>query len=190
MKLVGLLPLLVLFTQCTKAPPVTPGPPPTYAEREAALLQGVAPRVPGRWTLTEVHYRRQPHFDAPAGWPSDTVVAQLATLVLAPVRVPLASQQGRPEFEGALTYAGKTYPVYLALWANPDRVVNQQGPPAYFSLEYHFPVGAHQTAVEEQFLQDVGLIGRQFTLDVTANQPVLMYWKGLGHHLQSITLRQ
>ena len=110
--------------------------------------------------------------------------------MLAPVRVPLASQQGRPEFEGALTYAGKTYPVYLALWANPDRVVNQQGPPAYFSLGYHFPVGTHQTAVEEQFLQDVGLIGRQFTLDVTANQPALMYWKGLGHHLQSITLRQ
>lgn len=84
--------------------------------------------------------------DAPLGWPRDTLVAQLATLT---PTVPRFSQTGHPASAGELSYAGKTYPVYLALWANPDRVSRQQSPPAYFTLEYQFPLGAHQTAVEE-----------------------------------------
>lgn len=117
-------------------------------------------------------------------------MAQLATLRPTPAPMTRPAQPGHPAFEGTLTYAGKTYPVYLALWANPDQVVRQQGPPAYFTLAYDFPVGTHQTAVEEQFLQDVGLVGRQFTLDITAAHPPTMSWQGLDHHLQAITLRQ
>jgi hypothetical protein len=177
---------VALLTQCAKTPPVTPSP--TYSEREAAVLQTVAPLVAGQWRLTDVHYRRRPFFESPAGWPADTVVAQLATLTLAPA-APRFANTGHPTFEGELSYAGKRYPVYFALWANPDRVNRQQGPPAYFTLEYHFPDGTHQTAVEEQFLQDVGLVGGQFTLEATTG-PATLHWQGLDRHLQSLTLRQ
>jgi len=186
MKYLFCLLAVVLLAQCAKTPPVTPSP--TYSEREAAVLQTVAPLVAGQWRLTDVHYSRRPLFDAPVGWPRDTIVAQLATLMLTPT-VPRFSQTGHPAFEGELSYAGKTYPVYFALWANPDQVNRQQGPPAYFTLEYHFPVGTHQTAVEEQFLQDVGLVGCQFTLEAPAGSATL-HWQGLDRHLQSLTLRQ
>lgn len=181
------LPVVGLAASCASAP-VAPAP--TYAETEAAVLKEVAPQVAGRWTLAEVEYKRRPFFDYPTSLPKDTVLRQFATLTLAPASVPRASRNGRPEFEGQLTYLRKTYPVSFSLYASPDRVVRQQGPPAYFLLEYNFPVGtSHQTEPEEQFLQDIGLVGEQFSLEAEAGQPT-MRWQGLDRHLKSILLRR
>lgn len=180
-----LLPFAGLAASCASTPEVLPTP--TYAEKEAAVLKQVAPQVAGQWTLTDVRYIPRPLFQRPAGLPRDTVLAQLATLTIVPASVPRPS--GRPEFEGQLTYRSKTYPVRFSLYASPDRVVRDQGPPAYFLLEYNFPVGSHQTEPEEQFLQDIGLIGENFSLEAEAGQTT-MQWKGLNRHLKSITLRK
>ena len=182
-----LLPFAGLAASCASAPEVTPAL--TYTEKEAAVLKQVAPQVAGQWTLTDVQYVRRPFFQYPASLPRDTVFAQLATLTITPALVPRASRNGRPEFEGQLTYRGKTYPVSFSLYASADRVARQQGPPAYFLLEYNFPVGSHQTEPEEQFLQDIGLVGEQFSLEAEAGQPT-MQWKGLNRHLKAITLRK
>jgi hypothetical protein len=182
-----LLPLAGLTASCASTPDVVPAL--TYAEKETAVLKQVAPQVAGRWTLTDVQYVRRPFFQYPASLPRDTVFAQLATLTITPALTPRASREGRPEFEGQLTYGSKTYPVRFSLYASAERVVRQQGPPAHFLLEYNFPVGSHQTEPEEQFLQDIGLIGEQFSLEAEAGQPT-MQWKGLDQHLKSITLRK
>jgi hypothetical protein len=182
-----LLPFAGLATSCASTPDVVPAL--TYNEKETAVLNQVAPQVAGQWTLTDVRYVRRPLFQYPASLPRDTVLAQLATLTIAPASVPRPSRNGRPEFEGHLTYRSKTYPVRFSLYASPDRVVRQQGPPAYFLLEYNFPVGSHQTEPEEQFLQDIGLIGENFSLEAEAGQTT-MQWKGLNRHLKSITLRK
>jgi hypothetical protein len=182
-----LLPFAGLAASCASTPEVIPAL--TYAEKETAVLKQVAPQVAGQWKLTEVQYVRRPLFQYPASLPRDTVLTQFATLVIAPPLVPRPSQNGRPEFEGQLTYHGKTYPVRFSLRASPDRVVNQQGPPAYFLLEYNFPVGSHQTEPEEQFLQDIGLVGENFSLEAEAGQNA-MQWKGLSRHLKTITLRK
>jgi hypothetical protein len=179
------LPFAGLATACAFAPEVAPAP--TYPEKEAAVLNQVTPQVAGQWTLTDVKYTRRPLFQYPVSLPRDTVFAQLATLTIAPALVPRPS--GRPEFEGQLTYHRKTYPIRFSLYASPDRVVRQQGPPAYFLLEYNFPVGSHQTEPEEQFLQDIGLVGEQFSLEAEAGQAT-MQWKGLDRHLKSIMLRK
>lgn len=178
-----LLPLAGLAASCASTPDVVPAL--TYAEKETAVLKQVAPQVTGRWTLTDVQYVRRPFFQYPASLPRDTVFAQLATLTI----TPRASRNGRPEFEGQLTYGGKTYPVRFSLYASAERVVRQQGPAAHFLLEYNFPVGSHQTEPEEQFLQDIGLVGEQFSLEAEAGQPT-MQWQGLDRHLKSITLRK
>ena len=180
-----LLPFAGLAASCASTPEVEPAL--TYDEKEAAVLKQVAPQVAGQWTLTDVKYVRRPLFQYPASLPRDTVLAQLATLTIAPASVPRPS--GRPEFEGQLTYGSKTYPVRFSLYASPERVVRQQGPSAYFLLEYNFSVGSHQTEPEEQFLQDIGLVGEQFTLEAEAGQTT-MQWKGLNRHLKSITLRK
>jgi hypothetical protein len=179
--------ILGIATSCASAPTVAPAP--DYNKIEADILKEVAPQVAGRWTLAEVDYKRRPLFQYPASLPKDTVLRQFATLTLAPVQVPRPSRNGRPEFEGQLTYLNKTYPVYFSLYASPDRVMHQQGPPAYFSLVYNFPVGSHQTEPEEQFLQDIGLVGEQFSLEAEAGQTT-MRWQGLDRHLKSITLRR
>jgi len=183
-------PLLALgfATGCASAPTVAPAP--DYNKIEADILKEVAPQVAGRWTLEEVTYKRRPFFQYPTSLPKDTVLRQFATLTLAPLQVPHAGHNGRPEFEGQLTYLSKTYPVYLSLRASPDRIFRQQGPPAYFLLEYYFPTGtSHQTEPEEQFLQDIGLVGEQFSLEAEAGQQT-MRWQGLDRHLKSITLRR
>lgn len=178
-----LLPLAGLAASCAATPDVAPVL--TYAEKETAVLKQVAPQVPGQWTLTDVQYVRRPFFQYPASLPQDTVFAQLATLTL----TPRASRNKRPEFEGQLTYGRKTYPVHFSLYASAERVVRQQGPAAHFLLEYNFPVGSHQTEPEEQFLQDIGLVGAQFSLEAEAGQST-MQWQGLDQHLRSITLRK
>jgi hypothetical protein len=189
MKIKLLLPSLLalgLATGCASAPTVAPAP--DYHKIEADILKEVAPQVVGRWTLEEVDYKRRPHFEYPTSMPKDTVLRQFATLTIAPlVR---ASYNGNPEFEGQLTYRNKTYPIYFSLYASGGWVVRQQGPPTYFTLQYYFPSGtSHSTEPEEQFLQDLGLVGEQFSLEVEADQKT-MHWRGLQRHLRSITLRR
>lgn len=182
-----LLPLSGLAASCAATPDVTPVL--TYAEKETAVLKQVAPQVPGQWTLTDVQYVRRPFFQYPASLPRDTVFAQLATLTLTPVLPLRTSRNGGADFEGQLTYGRKTYPVRFSLYASAERVVRQQGPAAHFLLEYNFPVGSHQTEPEEQFLQDIGLVGAQFSLAAEAGQST-MQWQGLDQHLRSIILRK
>jgi hypothetical protein len=186
-RLLCLLLLGGLTTQCASSP--EPAPAPTYDERSTALLKEVAPQVVGQWTLAEVRYTRRQFFQYPPSLPRDTVLSQFATLTIGPAPIPRPSRAGIPEFEGQLTYHRKTYPVRFALLASPERVVRQQGPPAYFLLEYNFPVGSHQTEPEEQFLQDIGLVGENFSLEVEAGQAT-MRWQGLNRHLTAITLRK
>ena len=188
-QLLGLLLVAGLSTQCSSSPAEDPAPKPTYDELGAAILKEVAPQVAGRWVLDEVHYQRRPLFQYPPSLPRDTVLYQFATLTVAPVQVPRSSRAGRPEFEGQLTYRSKTYPIYFSLNASPGRVMQQQGPPAYFLLEYNFPVGSHQTEPEEQFLQDIGLMGENFSLEAEAGQ-LIMRWQGLNRHLKTIIFRR
>lgn len=176
-----------LTTQCASSTEVAPAP--NYNEISAALLKELAPRITGQWTLAEVRYTRRPLFQYPPSLPRDTVLSQFATLTIAPAPVSRPSRADNPEFEGQLSYHSKTYPVRFSLLAAPDRVVRQQGPPAYFLLEFNFPVGSHQTEPEEQFLQDIGLIGENFSLEAEAGQTT-MRWQGLNRHLTAITLRK
>lgn len=189
MNLPRFLLLAGLTTACASSTPPPVVPAPNYDAIEAATLKQLAPLIPGRWTLAEVHYMRRPMFPYPPSLPRDTVFSQFATLTLVPAPMPLASAAGRPEFEGQLTYHGQTYPVYFSLRAAPEWIVHHQGPPAYFLLEYNFPVGSHPTASAEQFLQDIGLVGADFSLEATAG-PATMQWRGLSRHLTAITLRQ
>lgn len=189
MKASLLLPFLLalgLATGCASAPTVTPAP--DYKKIEADILKEVAPRVVGRWTLEEVTYKPRPLFQRPTSLPKDTVLRQFATLTIKPLL--RATHNGNPEFEGEIKYLTKTYPIYFSLYASGGWVFRQQGPPTYFTLQYYFPDGtSHYTEPEEQFLQDIGLVGEQFSLEAEADQPT-MRWQGLDRHLKSITLRR
>ncbi|WP_162389422.1 hypothetical protein [Spirosoma endbachense] len=71
--------------------------------------------------------------------------------------------------------------------ANAEWIVSKKGPQTFFLFEYHFPDGSHLTEPEEAFLQHVGLIGDNFSLETTVGQPT-MIWRGLNRGIERIEL--
>lgn len=178
---------------CSRLPAPTPAPAQSYDEASAALMRKVAPHVVGNWTLAEVHVQFKPgfYFFGPQRFPRDTVMQQFAKLAIAPAQPSRSSPADPryPDFEGQLTYRGKIYPVYFSLLAAPDRVVRNEGPLAHFLLEYNFPVGSHPTEVEEQFLQNIGLIEDNFSLELDSVRHT-MTWRGLNRSIEHVELRR
>lgn len=191
--LLSLITALGFCMACSRRVDPTPAPAPSYDEASAALMRKVAPQVVGTWTLAEVHVQFKPGFYFPGAqrFPRDTVMQQFAKLTVAPAQPSRRSPADPryPDFEGQLTYGGKTYPVYFMMRAAPDQVVNQKGPLAIFLLEYNFPVGSHPTEAEEQFLRDIGLIEDNFSLELDSTRRT-MTWRGLSRSIEHVELRR
>ncbi|WP_035565696.1 hypothetical protein [Hymenobacter sp. IS2118] len=185
-----LLTLGLLFSQCaTKAPDPTPEP--DYDQQSAQLMQAVKPLVAGDWTLRRVFVARQPLNvgQAMIGIKRDTVFQDFATLSITPgpERQPTPDLR-YADFEGTLRFRTKTYPVKFQLIANPERVVEGTGPQAYFLLTTNHPIGSRPTEPEERFLEYIGLVNENFTLEAFPDQPRTITWRGLNRGISRIEL--
>lgn len=190
----GLLALAAsLSTACTRH--ADPSPSPTFDEASVALMRELTPQLTGTWTLQQVHVQFKPGFSYPGrpSFPRDTTMDQFATLSLQPAVLPASATDPRyPQLEGTLTYQGLAYPVRLRLLATAERVLRQQGPYATFLFEYVPRVsgGSRPTTPTEEFLQFVGLLGENFSLELpVAGQPV-MIWRGVSRGIEHIDLRK
>jgi hypothetical protein len=182
--------LVLLSTGCTDKSETTVAPKPTYDETSIALMAEVAPLVSGNWTLEAVHFKRRVGFSSTSTVPRDSVLRQFATLALVPAAPRSSAPDPRyPEFDGNLTFRGKNFPVHFRLMASPGYVVEQTGPQAYFLLDYNFPPGSHPTSPEEQFLQELGFMGDNYSLTVTKGAPT-MVWQGLNRTIERVELRK
>jgi hypothetical protein len=182
-----------LSTACTRN--ADPAPNPTFDEASIALMRDLTPQLTGTWTLHEVHVQFKPGFSYPgrASFPRDTTMYQFATLSLQPAALPPSAIDPRhPQLEGQLTYQGLAYPVRLRLFATADRVLRQQGPYATFLLEYAPRIngGSRPTTPTEEFLQFVGLLGENFSLELPAGGQPVMIWRGVSHGIEHIELRK
>ena len=189
-----LLPLLalsasVLLTTCARLPDPTPKLDYDQASRE--LMQTVAPKITGTWTLRQVQVSFQPrnYYQALLSLRGDTLFQNLATLTLAAATTSRnAPADARyPAFEGHLHFRGQNYPVYFQLRAHPNQLVDHQGPQALFLFETNYPVGSRQRDAGEEWLTNLGLLYDNYTLELVATKP-LMHWRGLGRGVSRIDL--
>lgn len=189
--LLCLLPINLLFSQCTKDKQEDAAPAINYDQASIALMEKLVPQVTGNWELRQVSVKIQSHNwgQKQIGLTRDTTFQNLATMTIRKAAVPRSNPPDarHPDLEGSITYKGKTYPIYFRLMANVERVYNDQGPQAFFLLEYNFPVGIRVPEQEERFLDDLGLIGDNHSLEIVEGQP-RMTWRGLSRGVEKIEL--
>ena len=181
----------LLFSQCTKTSEVTPKEEIDYDQESVKIMQELSPVVVGDWSLRRVQIKAQPHNygQKQLRLVRDTVFQDFATLSIKPEAPRQSVVDLRyPAFEGSLHFKSKSYPIRFELMANPERVVHQQGPQALFLLQYNFPVGSHPTEPERTFLENLGFISENFSLEVLPNQPDKMIWRGLNRGIDNIEL--
>ena len=181
---------LLVFAGCASK---KEAPAPDYDQISAAIMTATAPQLLGNWALREVHVTYQTYN---AGQHElkikrDTVYQQLATLTIRRAGQSRSTPPDvrYPDFEGELHYQTKTYPVQFTLRAAPDRIVANKGPQGIFFLDYNFPIGSHPTEPEEHFLQyQLGLLGDNYLLEVSPQQPNSMTWRGLNRGVSQVEL--
>lgn len=158
-----------------------------YDQASIDLMNELTPQITGRWNLRQVKVKYQSYNQqSEIGISQDTTFQNLATLTV--VR---SNQQRDPrygEFEGTIEYNRKTHSVKFYLLASYDWFHKKTGPQASFLFEYNFKV-IHTIEPEEKFLEDLGLIGDNFYLEVLPSQKK-MIWKGLNRELERIELEK
>ncbi|GAB3750550.1 hypothetical protein GCM10028817_12000 [Spirosoma pomorum] len=155
----------------------------------------LSPQLVGEWMITETQISVTPASRYglwEAKITKDTILQNIAKLVIRPAANPrnIAVQARYPEFDGTIQYKNKTYPIYFYLITHPERLTQNTGPQAFFSLQYDFPSGSsHPTEPEESYLQNIGLIGDNFYLSIQDGQSE-MIWQGLNRGIKQATLRK
>lgn len=175
----------LLCLQCT------PGaaPKPDYDQLAAQVMTELKPQLVGTWTFRQV-------WVSPNGLnrlnrlnlSKDSTFQDLAVLTIVPAAKPrmTPADPKRSEYDGTIQYKNRIYPIQFDMWAGP-RVYSptQQGPQAFLLFSYRFPDSSHRAEPEEIFLEKLGLIDENFSLETTAGQPT-MRWVGLGREIQQI----
>lgn len=181
-----------LFCQCHKAP-ADVAPRVDYDQKSIALVQGVAPAVPGEWALRRLYIKAQPYNTGQKELKlaRDTVFQDFATMSIRAVPSTRPAPDLRyASFEATLHFRTKTYPVRFELSASPEGLFNDQGPQAIFMMQYNYSTtSSRPTEPEEQFLQYLGFMGDNFSLQVTPGQPG-MIWRGLSRGVDRIELQK
>lgn len=179
-----------VFSQCAKTPEAAPKL--DYDQRSIEIMQEVSPSIIGDWKLRRVHIKVQSYNTGQGelGLKRDTVFQDFATLSIQPAGSRRSPADPRyAAFEGFLRFQTKTYPVQFELMASPERVVENKGPQAFFLLDYNYPVGSHPTEPEESFLQYLGFMQENFSLEMMPGRPN-MTWRGLNRGIDKIELEK
>lgn len=180
---VSLLSLLCL--QCTP----DAAPKPDYDQIAAQVMADLKPQLIGTWKLRQVRV-------SPNGLnrlnrlnlTKDSTFQDLTILTIVPAAEPrmTPTDPKRGEYDGIIQYKNKTYPIQFDMWPG-TRVYSptHQGPQAFLLFSYRFPDGLRYPEAEETFLEKLGLINENFSLETTAGQPT-MKWVGLSREIQQI----
>ena len=178
-----------LFSQCAKTSPEV-APKVDYNKKSAEIVQALSPTLPGTWQLRRLYIKAQSYNTGQKelGLVRDTVFQDFATLSIQPAPSGRSIPDPRyASFSGLLRFRTKTYPVQFELRASPERLINDNGPQGLFVMHWNFPVGSHRTEPEEDFLQYLGFINENFSVEVVSGQPT-MIWRGLSRGIDRIEL--
>ena len=188
----NVLTISLLFGQCTGDNELSPQKDKIdFDQASIQLMEKLAPQIVGTWTLQRVQVKYQNYNTSQRELQitKDTTLSNLATLTIVPAAVPRSSPRDlrRGEYDGTIRYGNRTYPVQFDVRSNPGWIVDKKGPQGYFLFEYRFPDGTHKVEPEEAFLQNIGLISDNFSLETTSD-PKKMIWRGLNRGIDQIEL--
>lgn len=190
--LLPLLFVLALFSQCRPPAADVPATPKiTYDQASIELMKEITPQIHGTWKIQRLQVRNlhgNPSLNQ-LGILFDSTFRDLATLTLYQARVPRTTPRDfrQSEIDGTIEYKGKTYPIYFDLRANAEWIVAKKGEKGFMLFDFNFPSGSwHYTEPEERFLQDIGMIGEVFALDIRPDKT--MTWRGLNRGIQQVVL--
>lgn len=158
-----------------------------YDKISAQMMNDLAPQLVGTWKLSQVHVNPNgPNRINRLNLRKDSTFRDLATLTIVPADKPrmLPKDPRRGEYDGTIRYGSKTYPIKFDMWAGPQ-VYSGKGPQAFLLFSYRFPDGIHVAEPEEKFLEDLGLVDENFSLETTLGQPT-MKWVGLNRGIDYI----
>lgn len=178
-----------LFSQCAKTSSEV-APKVDYNKKSAEIVQALSPALPGTWQLRRLYIKAQSYNTGQKelGLVRDTVFQDFATLSIQSAPSGRSIPDPRyASFSGLLRFRTKTYPVQFELRASPERLINDNGPQGLFVMHWNFPVGSHRTEPEEDFLQYLGFINENFSVEVVSGQPT-MIWRGLSRGIDRIEL--
>lgn len=181
--------LSLLSWQCSPIDEPTP-PKLDYDQASRQLMQELAPQIVGQWNLRQVQVKyKNENGQRQLKITKDSTFHDLATLSIIPAKISRSSpvDTRRGEYDGTISYRGKTYPISFDMLANAEWIVSKKGPQTFFLFQYHFPNGSHFTEPEENFLQNIGLVGDNFSLEIISGQPS-MIWRGLNRGIERIDL--
>lgn len=175
----------LLWLQCTPEA----APKPDYDQLAAQVMADLKPQLIGTWTLRQVRVSPNgPNRLNRLHLTKDSTFQDLAVMTIVPAAKPRMTPTNpkRGEYDGTIQYKNKTYPIQFDMWPG-TRVYSstQQGPQAFLLFSYRFPDGVHYPEPEEIFLENLGLIDENFSLEITAGQPT-MKWVGLNQEIQQI----
>ncbi|PQA56846.1 hypothetical protein [Siphonobacter curvatus] len=186
----GVLSLFVL-TSCKDDKPVVPDDYLTsHIDKDQVstkLMNDLVPQLRGKWLIKQLKVKpRNDTFHSEIGIKKDTVLTDFAKLTLAPSTVQYF--QTSTQYEGHIEFAGKTYPIRFELRATSNWIFSNEIPQAFFLLEYNFPDGYSAVTTKEQYyLQQIGLLLDNFTLETTIGQ-TQMTWRGLNRGIDQVIL--
>lgn len=155
------------------------------------LMSELAPQLIGTWKMRRVYIKYQPdnYRQKQINLTRDTTFQEFATLIIQPASPTRTSPKDlrRGEYNGTIQFRNKAYPIQFDLLANSEWIVDKKGPQASFSFSYNFPVGSRLTEPEEDFLNNVGLIDDNFSLELIEGQRT-MIWRGYNRGVDRIEM--
>lgn len=149
-----------------------------------ALMDSIRPRLLGSWKMKSVSVKPFAPHTSEIGIYKDTVLYGFAELHLNQVNNSGYYQKGN-DVLGVIKFRSKYYPVGFRMLAREDRILHKKGPQAVALFEYRFPDGKHFAEPEEDYLNNLTLIGDNFDIEISTDGKV-MTWKGLSRAVKSI----
>ena len=181
--------LSLLSWQCTFGDETAP-PKLDYDQASRQLMQELAPQVVGQWNLRQVQIKyKNEDGQRQLKITKDSTFQDLATISIIPARVPRSSpvDNRRGEYDGTISYGGKTYPISFDMLAQPEWIVSKKGPQTFFFFHCYNPNASHLSEPEQNFLRNIGLVDENFSLEMISGQP-RMIWRGYSRGIERIDL--
>lgn len=155
-----------------------------WDKSSVAIMDSIRPKLLANWKMKSVNIKPSAPNTSEIGIYKDTVLYNFAELNLTQVNNSGYYEKGN-DVVGLIIFKSKQYPVGFRMLAHPDRVMYKKGPQVFGFFEFRFPVGTHFTEPEEDYLNNLTLIGDNFDIEISADGKS-MIWKGSSRAIKSI----
>ncbi|GAB3796966.1 hypothetical protein GCM10028819_15550 [Spirosoma humi] len=176
------LALCFFFSQCRQQ---ESGPTPT--ELTIKFVNELRPKLIGTWQMrqAQISHKNLVSVYYSTGITKDTLLQDLAILSLQPSSG-IQSDARILELEGSLQFRAKEYPIYAKLYPiqNDTKLIGTM------FVDFNFKeAGLNITSPEVDYLQSIGLIGENFSVETTLGESS-MTWRGLNRAIVSASLHK